>query len=67
MNCNNGLFATGLSERNINLIVESPVMKQNHTIIHANEHMYKVPLFVEDHAIDLIVCFDDDSFTIEDE
>ncbi len=66
MNCNNGLFATGLSERNINLIVESPIMKKNHTIIHGNEHMYRVPLFVEDQAVDLIICFDDDSFSIED-
>lgn len=66
MNCNNGLFATVLSDKNINVVVESPVMKKNHTIIHANEHMYKVPLFVEDHAVDLIVCFDD-SFSVDEE
>ncbi len=66
MNCNNGLFATVLSDNNINVVVESPVMKRNHTIIHANENMYKVPLFVEDYQLDLIICFEDDSFGIEE-
>ena len=67
MNCNNGLFATVLSDNNIDVVVESPIMKRNHTIIHANEHMYKVPLFVEDHPVDLIICFDDESFGIDED
>ena len=59
LNCNNGLFVTGLSENGVNTILESPIMKKNHTILHANEHMYKVPLFIEDEPVNLIVCYDE--------
>ena len=65
LNCNNGLFVTGLSDGGVNVRVESPIMKKNHTILHANEHMYKVPLFIEDTDVELIVCYDE-SWSIEE-
>lgn len=65
LNCNNGLFVTGMSDSGVNVRVESPIMKKNHTIIHANEHMYKVPLFIEDESVDLIVCYDE-SWRVEE-
>ena len=60
LNCNNGLFATELSQMGLEANLESIVMKKNHTIIHANEHMYCVPFFINGHAIDLVVCYDED-------
>lgn len=66
INCNDGLYATGLSDRNINLIVETPVMKSNPVRLSAKDHMYRVPLFIEEQPLDLIVCFEDDSFSMED-
>lgn len=65
LNCNNGLFVTGLSDSGVDVRVESPIMKKNHTILHANEHMYKIPLFIEDTPVELIVCYDE-SWSMED-
>ncbi|MBE5924825.1 MAG: hypothetical protein E7271_10265 [Lachnospiraceae bacterium] len=65
LNCNNGLFVTGLSDQNVSAILESPVMKKNHSILKASAHMYKVPLFVEDESVDLIVCYDE-NFDLSD-
>ncbi|MBQ4231767.1 MAG: hypothetical protein II699_00685 [Lachnospiraceae bacterium] len=66
MNWNNGLFASFLSEKDITVVDESPIMKQGPTKISAKNQMYKMPLFVKNKPIDLIVVYDDDTFEVTD-
>ncbi len=66
MNWNNGLFASFLSEKDITVVDESPIMKQGPAKISAKNQMYKLPLFITNKPIDLIVVYDDDTFEVTD-
>ncbi len=66
MNWNNGLFASFLSEKDITVVDESPIMKKSPVKLKANEHLYRMPIYIKNKPIDLIVCYDDDSFTVDD-
>ena len=64
LNCNDGLFVTGLSNQGINALVEPPVMNKKPVKFQAADHMYRIPLFIEDQPVDFLVCFDE-SFRVE--
>ncbi|MCR4716103.1 MAG: hypothetical protein K5656_02890 [Lachnospiraceae bacterium] len=66
MNWNNGLFASVLSDKGIEVVDEAPVIKPSHTVIHADENMYKMPLSIGGSNIDLIICYEDETWKVED-
>lgn len=58
LNCNNGLYATKLSYEDVELDMLPPVMKDSVTTIHSEGNMYKVPFFIKDKQVDLIICIE---------
>lgn len=58
LNCNNGLYATKLCNEDIDLDMLPPVMKDTETTIQSDGNMFKVPLFIRDHEVDLIICIE---------
>lgn len=58
LNCNNGLYATKLSYEDVELDMLPPVMKDSVTTIRSECNMFKVPLFIKDNQVDLIVCIE---------
>ena len=60
LNVNNGLFSTGLGATGANIVLESPQKRYEKTVIHSGDHMYRVPFYVEDKEIDLIICVGED-------
>ncbi len=60
LNVNNGLFSTGLGATGANIVLESPKKRYEKTVIKSNDKMLRVPFFVEDCEIDLIICIGDD-------
>ena len=60
LNVNNGLFSTGLGATGANIVLESPQKRYEKTVIRSGNTMYKVPFFVEDREIDLIICVGED-------
>lgn len=58
LNCNNGLFATKLSYEEVDLDMLPPVMKDEVTTISSEGNMFKVPLYIKDKEVDLIICIE---------
>ncbi len=58
LNCNNGLFATKLCEEEIKLDMLPPVMKDSVTTIRTDGNMFRVPLYIKDSEVDLIICLE---------
>jgi len=56
LNCNNGLYATKLSHEDVVLDMLPPVMKDTTTTIRTEGNMYRVPFYIKDKKVDLIVC-----------
>lgn len=58
LNCNNGLYATKLSNEDVELDMLPPVMKDQPTTIHSEGNMYRVPFYIQDKQVDLIICIE---------
>lgn len=58
LNCNNGLFATKLSYEDIEVDMLPPIMKDSMTTIRTEGNMYRVPFYIKDKKVDLIVCIE---------
>ena len=55
LNCNNGLFATKLSHQDVELDMCPPIMQDTQITIQAEGNMFKLPLFINDQQVDLII------------
>ncbi len=60
LNCNNGLFSTGLGATGANIVLESPEKHYDKSKVTSADTILKVPFFIEDCEIDLIICLGDD-------
>ncbi len=58
LNCNNGLYATKLSNEDVDLDMLPPVMKDSITTIRTEGNMYRIPFYINDKKADLIVCIE---------
>lgn len=58
INCNNGLFASKLSEEDIDIDMLPPVMYTEKTCIRSEGAMYKIPLYISGEHLDLIICME---------
>ena len=56
LNCNNGLYATKLSYEEVNLDMLPPILKDCATTIHSEGNMFRVPFYIKDKKVDLIIC-----------
>lgn len=56
LNCNNGLFASKLSHEDVDLDMLPPVMKDAATTISSDGNMFRVPFYIKDKQVDLIIC-----------
>ncbi len=60
LNCNNGLYATNACDLGVEIDMEPPVMKTDLTTISAESTFYRVPLYIKNVAVDLIICLDEE-------
>lgn len=58
LNCNNGLYATKLSHEDVALDMLPPIMKDTTTTIRTEGNMYRVPFYIKDKKVDLIICIE---------
>ncbi|MGN0154122.1 MAG: chemotaxis protein CheX [Lachnospiraceae bacterium] len=58
LNCINGLYATKLSYEDTNLDMLPPIMKDEVSTIHSEGNMFKVPFYIQDKEVDLIICIE---------
>lgn len=58
INVSNGLFATKLSEEDVELDMHPPVMKLAPSAIRSDSVMYRLPFFVMGEEVDLIICME---------
>lgn len=56
LNCNNGLFATKLSNEYVDIDMLPPIMKDTMTSIKDESNIVKVPIYIRDQHIDLVIC-----------
>lgn len=59
LNCNNGLFLTELSKSQKKINLDYPIVKDVPTIISA-DRMYRIPYYIMDQELDLILCLEDE-------
>ncbi|MCI8509265.1 MAG: hypothetical protein HFJ06_12005 [Lachnospiraceae bacterium] len=58
LNCNNGLYASKLSYEDVDLDMLPPVMKDTVTTICSDGNMFRVPFYIKDKQVDLIICIE---------
>ena len=58
LNCNNGLFATKLSNEDTDLDMLPPVMYLEKTTVRSDGNVFKVPFTVQGKSVDLIICIE---------
>lgn len=58
LNCNNGLHATKLSNEDVDLDMLPPDMKDRVTTIRSDGNMFRVPFYIKDKQVDLIICIE---------
>ncbi len=58
INVSNGLFATRLSEDDIEMDMQPPVMKDEPVTIHSGSMMYKLPFYIMGEKADLVICME---------
>lgn len=58
LNCNNGLYATKLSYEDVELDMLPPTMKDTVTTIRSDGNMFRVPFYIKDKQVDLILCIE---------
>ncbi len=56
LNCNNGLFATKLSNEYVDLDMLPPIMRDTYTCIKDDNNIVKVPIYIRDQHVDLVIC-----------
>jgi hypothetical protein len=56
LNCNNGLYATKLSQEDIELDMLPPMMYDKTTTIHSEGSMFRIPFYVSGKSLDMIIC-----------
>lgn len=56
LNCNNGLYASKLSHEDVDLDMRPPIMKETVTTIRSDSDIFRVPLYIKDNEVDLIIC-----------
>ena len=55
LNCNNGLYATKLSNEEVEVDMLPPIMKDSVTTIHSDGNMFKIPFYIKGKQIDLVI------------
>lgn len=58
LNCNNGLYATKLSHEDVDMDMLPPIMKDEVTTIRSEGNMYRVPFYIQNKQVDLIICIE---------
>lgn len=58
INCNNGLYASKLSEEDIELELMPPAMYTEETKIQTEGPMYKMPMYISGKRLELIICLE---------
>lgn len=58
LNCNNGIFATKLSNEDTELDMIPPMMYLKKTTISSDGNVFKIPFTVQGKSVDLIVCIE---------
>lgn len=58
INCNNGLYASKLSEEDIELELMPPVMYTKKTRIQTDGPMYRLPLYISGKKLELVICLE---------
>lgn len=58
LNCNNGLYATNACTKGIEIDMEPPIMKDSTSDWKADGVFYRMPLYVKDKSVDLIISLD---------
>ncbi len=58
INCNNGLYASKLSEEDIELELMPPVMYTKKTRIQTDGPMYCLPLYISGKKLELVICLE---------
>lgn len=56
LNCNNGLFATKLSNEYVDLDMLPPILRDTETSIRDDNNIVKVPIYIRDQYIELVIC-----------
>ncbi len=56
LNCNNGLFATKLSNEYVDIDMLPPILKDSVTVIKDEGNIVKVPIYIKDQCVDLVIC-----------
>ena len=56
LNCNNGLFATKLSNEYVDLDMMPPIMRDTRTSIIDDNNVVLVPIYIHDTRVDLVIC-----------
>lgn len=56
LNCNNGLFATKLSNEYVDIDMLPPILRDTETSIKDESNIIKVPIYIRDQYIELIIC-----------
>lgn len=60
LNCNNGLYATNACTEGVEIDMEPPIMKTDITTISTDGTFYRVPFYVKNVAVDLVICLDEE-------
>lgn len=58
INCNNGLYASKLSEEDVELELMPPVMYTKKTRIQTDGPMYQLPLYISGKRLELVICLE---------
>ncbi len=58
LNCNNGIFATKLSNEDINIDMTPPMMYLTQTAVRSDGNVFRVPFTVQGTPVDLVVCIE---------
>lgn len=58
INCNNGLYASKLSEDDVELELLPPLMYTDAVHIRTDGPMYKVPMYISGKRLDLVICLE---------
>ena len=56
LNCNNGLFATKLSNEYVDVDMLPPILRDAPTCIKDDGNIVKVPIYIRDQHVDLVIC-----------
>lgn len=58
INCNNGLYASKLSEEEIELELLPPMMYTTQMMIQTDGPMYKIPMYISGKKLEMVICLE---------